>query len=130
MKCQVNRAFYQMQGDLFQLLPIPSGPWHNMCMDLIKSLTELQGYDAIFVDGGAVCQVGPHGADSGNRNLIGDRIAFLKRWLRHYKLPRVIVSDRAPKFTSAFWKHFSRKVGMKLRFSTAFLCKWMGKRSV
>ena len=32
-----------------QPLPIPSGPWHSMCMDLITSLPESQGYDAILL---------------------------------------------------------------------------------
>jgi hypothetical protein len=37
------------------------------------------------------------------------------------------VSDRDPKFTNAFWMHFSRKVGMKLKFSTAFHSQMVGK---
>jgi len=37
------------------------------------------------------------------------------------------VWDGDPKFTSAFWMHFSRKVGMKLRFSTAFHSQMDGK---
>ena len=44
---------------------------------------------------------------------------FLNAWWRHHGLPRVIVSDQDPKFTSAFWRHFFRKVGTKLTFSTA-----------
>ena len=35
--------------------------------------------------------------------------------------------DRDPKFTSAFWRQFSREVGMKLRFSTAFYSQMDGK---
>jgi hypothetical protein len=42
-------------------------------------------------------------------------------------LPRVIVSDRDPKFTNAFWVHFARKVGMKPKFSTAFFSQIVGK---
>ena len=49
MKCQVNRASYQKQGGFLQPLPIPSGPWHSMCMDLITSLPESHGYDAILL---------------------------------------------------------------------------------
>jgi hypothetical protein len=42
-------------------------------------------------------------------------------------LPRVIVSDRDPKFTNAFWMRFVRKVGMKLKFSMAFYSQMVGK---
>ena len=45
MKCQVN----QKQGGFLQPLPISSGPWHTMCMDLITSLSESHGYDAILL---------------------------------------------------------------------------------
>ena len=49
MKCQVNRASYQKQGGFLQLLPIPSGPWHSICMDLITSLLKSHGYDTILL---------------------------------------------------------------------------------
>ena len=39
----------------------------------------------------------------------------------------MIVTDRDPKFISAFWRHFSREVGMKLRFNTAFHFQTDGK---
>jgi hypothetical protein len=42
-------------------------------------------------------------------------------------LPRVIVLDQDPKFTNAFWMHFSRKVGMKPKFSMVFHCQMVGK---
>ena len=41
--------------------------------------------------------------------------------------PRVIALEKDPKFTSAFWKHFSREVGLKLRFRTAFHSQTNGK---
>jgi hypothetical protein len=47
--CQVNRTSYQKQGGLLRPLPIPSGPWHCICMDFITNLPEPQGYDAIVV---------------------------------------------------------------------------------
>ena len=49
MKCQVNRASYQKQGGFLQPLPISSGPWHSIFMDLITSLPESHGYDAILL---------------------------------------------------------------------------------
>ena len=35
-------------------------------------------------------------------------------------MPRKIVSNRDPKFTSAFWRHLLKMGGTKLRLSTAF----------
>ena len=35
-------------------------------------------------------------------------------------LPKMIVSDRYPKLTCAFWKHSLKKCETKLRFATAF----------
>jgi len=35
-----------------------------------------------------------------------------KRWWRHHELPRMIMLDRHPKITNAFWMHFSGKVGI------------------
>ncbi|MBW0474052.1 hypothetical protein O181_013767 [Austropuccinia psidii MF-1] len=34
--------------------------------------------------------------------------------------PKIIISDRDPKFTSEFWTHLSDMLGTKLVFSTAF----------
>jgi hypothetical protein len=39
----------------------------------------------------------------------------------------MIVSDRDPKFTNAFWRHFARKVGMKPKFSMTFHSQMVGK---
>ena len=42
-------------------------------------------------------------------------------------MPKVIVLDRDPKYTSAFWMHFFKKVNTKLRFSMAFHFQTVGK---
>ena len=55
---------------------------------------------------------------------------FLNAWWRHHRLSRLIVSDQDPKFTSAFSMHFSKKVGMKLRFSTALHSQMDGEKKV
>jgi hypothetical protein len=39
----------------------------------------------------------------------------------------VIVADRDPKFTNAFWMHFAKNVGMKPKFTTAFHSQMVGK---
>ncbi|MBW0582865.1 hypothetical protein O181_122580 [Austropuccinia psidii MF-1] len=35
-------------------------------------------------------------------------------------VPKIIISDRDPKFTSEFWTNLYEKLGIKLLFSTAY----------
>jgi hypothetical protein len=44
---------------------------------------------------------------------------FLAHVFRHHGLPVSIVSDRDPRFTSAFWKALFERLGTSLRMSTA-----------
>jgi hypothetical protein len=39
---------------------------------------------------------------------------------RLHGIPKMIVSDRDPKFTSNFWKGLFKGFGMNLNFSTAY----------
>ena len=120
VKCQMNRASYQKQARLLQPLPIPPRPWHSMSMDFITSLPESQGYDAIFVMVDRFSKLAHMVPIVATATTLETAKLFLNAWWRHHGLPRVIVLDRDPKFTSAFWKHFFRKVRTKLTFSTAF----------
>ncbi len=44
---------------------------------------------------------------------------FEKRLFSQYGVPRMIVSDRDPKFTSAYWKDLTDLMGIRLNMSTA-----------
>jgi len=39
--------------------------------------------------------------------------------LRHFRLPRVLVSERDPRFTSNFWKALCKRLGTSLNISTS-----------
>ena len=45
---------------------------------------------------------------------------FMKDIFRLHGLPKAIVSDRDPKFTSKFWKGLFVDLGTKLKFNTAY----------
>ena len=89
-------------------------------MDFITSLLESQGYDAIFVMVDRFSKLAHMVPTVGTATALETAKLFLNAWWRHHGLPRVIVSDQDPKFTSAFWRHFFRTVGTKPTFSTAF----------
>lgn len=45
---------------------------------------------------------------------------FLAEIYRLYRLPKIIVSDRDPTFTSQFWQHLFKVMGTKLTMSTSY----------
>jgi len=45
---------------------------------------------------------------------------FIAHVYQYHGLPRVLISDRDTRFTSAFWKEFCRRLGIQPRYSTAF----------
>jgi transposase InsO family protein len=45
---------------------------------------------------------------------------FMKEVARLHGIPKTIVSDRDPKFTSKFWKGLFKGFGTNMNFSTAY----------
>ncbi|KAK2998344.1 hypothetical protein RJ639_023925 [Escallonia herrerae] len=45
---------------------------------------------------------------------------FLKNMVKYWGLPKVIVSDRDPRFTGKFWMELFKLLGSELHFSTSF----------
>ena len=93
VKCQMNRASYQKQVGLLQPLPILPGPWHCVSMDFITSLSELQGYDAIFVMVDRFSKLAHMVPTMGTATALETAKLFHNARWRHHGLPRVIVLD-------------------------------------
>ena len=120
-KCQSNKPSNQNQIGLLQPLPIPDRPWEQVTMDLITQLPKTKnGHDAIvvFVDKlTKMVHVCPTTTKISAPELA--RI-FFKEVIRLHGLPKSIVSDRDPRFTSHFWKSLWSQLGTKLTMSTAY----------
>ena len=56
--------------------------------------------------------------------------SFISAWWRHHGLPKVFVSYRDSKLTSAFGRHFFREVGKNYNLLWLSISKQMGKWSV
>jgi hypothetical protein len=109
VKYQLNRACYQKQTNFLQPLPIPPGPWYGISMDFITSLPELQGYNVILVMVDRFSKLAYILPTVATAIALETAELFFNAWRRHHGLPRVIVSDQDPKYTSAFWKHIFSK---------------------
>ena len=117
--CQRTKVPTQSAKALLRPLPVPEGPWDSIGMDFVTGLPEVGGFNSILtiVDRfSKMCHFVPT-----TKMVTAKETAdlFIKNIFRLHGLPRSIVSDRDPKFTSEFWTALFERLGTKLLMSTA-----------
>ena len=100
-------------------LPVPDRPWQHITVDFKKCPESKAGHNmvAIFVD-----RLGKRPITIPVRDTVTARELaplFLLHVVRHVGIPETIVSDRGPQFISDFWNEFCKRIGTKLKLSTA-----------
>jgi hypothetical protein len=118
--CQRTKASNQLPAGLLQPLPTPDAPWEQVTMDLLFSLpTTAKGHTGlvVFVDRlTKYFRVAPCNVDI---TAEGVASAFLDSVVRHHGVPKVLISDRDPRFVAGFWRELQRALGTTMRMSTA-----------
>ena len=76
-------------------------------MDFVTNLPEVQGHSALFVcvdKFSKLCRLVP--CRFGDSELAAPAVAtlFFDNVVRFYGVPKLVLHDRDPRFTSAFWK--------------------------
>jgi hypothetical protein len=90
-------------------------------MDFITKLPcSKQGHDAILVVVDPLTKMGHFIPTTSNVDAPGVASLFFTYIFKHHGLPKSIVSDRDPKFTSNFWKSLFKLTGTTLNMSTAY----------
>ena len=102
-------------------MPVEEGPFQYVSMDLITDLPKSQGFDSILmiVDQGcskATKFIPCHKTIDGT----GVTLEYLKHLVPWFGLPKRIISDRDPRFTSVFAKEMCKALGIQQNLSTAF----------
>lgn len=119
--CQVNKASTRKPAGLLRPLPIPDYPWQSMSMDLITHLpTTTRGHTAIIVFVDRLTKMVHFAPSYDAIDAAGFAELFLSEVFRRHGLPESIVSDRDPRFTSAFFSEICRHLAIKQNMSTAF----------
>ena len=116
---QMDKTERKKATGLLQPLPIPERPWENISMDFITGFPKVRDFKSVFVvvdrfskyvvfiPAPDVCPV--------------EKAAklFFNNVVKHFGLPRDIVSDRDTRFTGRFWVELFKLLGSELKFSTA-----------
>src|SRR5258708_3018974 len=121
--CQQNKNLtHQPRTPLYRITtPEDSLPFQQITMDLITGLPNIKGKDAILT-------IIDHGCSRAalflpcSTTITGPGIAtlYLKNIYPWFGLPKKVITDRDPQFTSHFRKGLAVKIGAQQNILTAF----------
>jgi len=101
--------------------PVEEGPFQYVSMDLITDLPKSQGFDSILtiVDQGC-SKAAKFIPCTKTINGTGVALEYLKHLVPWFGLPKRIILDHNPRFTSAFAKEMCKALGIQQNLLTAF----------
>ncbi|RVX03852.1 Transposon Tf2-2 polyprotein [Vitis vinifera] len=117
--CQMDKTERKKAAGLLQPLPIPEKPWESISMDFISGFPKVRDFKSVFVvvdrfSKYAVFIPAPDTCPAEEAAKL-----FFSNVVKHFGLPRDIVSDRDARFTGKFWVELFKLLGSELKFSTA-----------
>ena len=121
--CQQNKnLMHHARTPIYRVTPGPgANPFEEIAMDLITQLPRNGTYDAILT-------IVDHGCTRAaifipcSTSITGEGIAdlYLNNVYQWFGLPRKMISNRDPRFTSHFAKALTQRLGVKQNISTAY----------
>jgi hypothetical protein len=121
MECQKVKVEHRHPAGLLQPLPIPEWKWEVVTMDFITGLPRTsKQHDSIMVVVDKLTKAAhfiPLKTTHKAANIVD---IFMREITRLHGIPKTIVSDRDPKFTSKFWKGLFKGFRTNLNFNTAY----------
>ena len=107
-KYQQNKVQYQKKSEELHPLNIPQGLWQEISIDVIRPLSKSNGIDTIMVIVDRFMKMIRLKATTTNissEDIV--KIYWNEIWKIH-GIPRKIISDRGPQFTSKFMEKFMK----------------------
>ena len=116
--CQLDKIENRKMAGLLQPLPIPENPWQSISMDFISGFPKAREYKSIFVvvnrfSKYSVFMAAPEECPAEEASNL-----FFSHVVKHFGLPKDIISDRDARFIGRFSVELFKLLGSKLKFST------------
>jgi hypothetical protein len=122
-KCQESKVITHMKrAPLYPFdTHVEQGPFQYVSMDLITDLPRSNRYDAILTIVDQGCSKAAKFLPC-NKTIDGQGVAqlYFKHLFPWFGIPKRIISDRDPRFTSHFAKAVCKATGIQQNISTAF----------
>jgi hypothetical protein len=119
--CQRNKAHRHKPYELLQPLPVPEKPWHTVIFDFIVKLPKTsRGNDSICVFVDKLTKLLHFVACK--EEVFAKELAelYVDHVFRLHGLSREFITDRDPRFTSAFWQEVTVLLGSGTVMSFSF----------
>jgi hypothetical protein len=121
MECQKVKVEHRHLAGLLQPLPIPEWKWEVVTMDFITGLPKIgKQHDSIMVVVEKVTKYAHFIPLKTTHKAADVADIFMKEVARLHGIPKTIVFDRDPKFTSNLWKGLFKGFETNLNFSTTY----------
>ena len=117
--CQQLKPRNSFKPGLLQSLPVPERIWTDLTMDFIVGLPEVRGFDSIYVVVDRLSKYAHFIPCSSSITADGVAKLFLNHIWKLHGFPRSIITDRDPKFVSAFWRAFMTRLNIEHNMTTA-----------
>jgi hypothetical protein len=119
--CQRNKSSNSKPAGLLKPLPVPGEPWESISMDMVVDLPQTaDGFDSItvFVDRYTkMVHLAPCKKQDTARDIA---TLFVQKVFCMHGLPKHMVTDRDPKFTSVFWEEVFRYLEVDHSLTSAY----------
>ena len=121
LECQQVKTEHQHPAGLLHPLPIPSWKWEVISLDFITGFPRNQNQnDSIMVVVDKLSKETHFIPVKTSYKAANIADIFLKQIFRLHGVPKVIISDRDPKFIGNFWNSLFKGLNTTLNFSTSF----------
>jgi hypothetical protein len=128
LECQKVKDEHRHPTGLLQPLTIPEWKWEVVTMYFItKVLRTNKKHDSIMVVVDNLTKAAHFIPVKLTHMTINIADIYMREFYRLQGIPKTIVSDRDPKFTSNFWKGLFNAFEKKLNFSTTYHSESDGK---
>jgi hypothetical protein len=116
--CRRVKIRPQMAATFYPLL-VPPMPWHTFGFDYLTHLPKSNGFNIVLIVVDHLTRMAHFLLCTESVTAEETATLFLQEVYRLHGLPRVLVSDRDPKFVSAFWQTLWRRLGTRLNMSSS-----------